>query len=330
MIIECNISLERYYFMSLLIFASKIESNNISKHFIYIMIESVNENMKNNIKPSLLDLRNFPFICSDSYGVEENSRALHWHKEMEICYIKNGSGKHLINGKEYSFTKGDLFIINNDEIHLCFDDQDLIMQVIMFDPSFLWSGGSNPLDYEYLRPFFETESNFSNKMDGTSEYVGLIGTVLAEIEQEYELQGKGYELMIKSLLLKVMTLIIRHFSAGETLYTEEVVSKNATEQIKEVIEYIEENYKEPITLVELAEIGQMSVPYLCSSFKSLAGVSPIDFVIRKRISEAKIALTSTHKSILSIAEDCGFNSLSNFNHLFKSFVGMSPREYRKS
>lgn len=282
------------------------------------------------MKPSVLEQRSFPFICSDSYGVEENSRALHWHKEMEICYIKSGSGKHLINGKVYPFCKGDLFLINNDEIHLCYDDKDLVMHVIMFDPSFLWSGGSNPMDFEYLRPFYETDRNFCNKIDGHNAHALLAASVLHEIEAEFSLFEKGYELMIKSLLLKFMTLIIRYFSIEEQTSSEDVVSKNATLQIKEVIEYMEHHYKDPISLEHLAVIGQMSIPYLCSSFKLLAGVSPIDFVIRIRISEAKIALTNTDDSILSISADCGFHSLSNFNHLFKSYVGLSPREYRKS
>ena len=281
------------------------------------------------MKPSVLDQRSFPFTCSDSHGVEENSRALHWHKEMEICYIKSGSGKHLINGKIYPFQKGDLFLINNDEIHLCYEDKDLVMQVVMFDPSFLWSGGSNPMDFEYVRPFYETGSLFCNKLDGQNAHATLAIDVLSEIEAEFSLSEKGYELMIKSLLLKFMTLIIRYFSLDEKPESEEVVSKTATLQIKEVIEYIETHYAEPISLESLAKIGQMSIPYLCSSFKLLAGISPIDFVIRVRISEAKAALTNTDDSILSISANCGFHSLSNFNHLFKSYVGRSPREYRK-
>jgi gentisate 1,2-dioxygenase len=68
--------------------------------------------------------KDFPFAIGDTNGVAVNARALHWHKEMEICHIKSGSGKYLINGKEYTFIKGDIFIINNDEIHLCFDDNE--------------------------------------------------------------------------------------------------------------------------------------------------------------------------------------------------------------
>jgi len=286
--------------------------------------------MKYTSKPVLIHQRNFPFTCSDSYGVTEGFQTLHWHKEMEICYIKQGEGKYLINGKEYTFVQGDLFIINNDEIHLCYNDHNLIMQVIIFDPSFVWSGGSNMLDYEYVRPFFKTESNFCNKIDGQSEQANFILTVLAEIEQEYTLASKGYELMIKSLLLKLMTLIIRYFTNDQGHGFQDTISPKATQHIKDVIEYIDMHYKSPITLNELAVIGQMSIPYLSNSFKALSGVSPIDYTIRKRLLEAKMVLTTTDKSIITIAEECGFNSLSNFNHLFKSFVGVSPRDYRKS
>lgn len=95
--------------------------------------------------------------------------------------------------------------------------------------------------------------------------------------------------MIKSLLLKFMTLIIRHFSADKEITLNIVISKKITQQIKAIVEYIENNYNTPITLADLANIGQFSIPYLCITFKSLAGIPPMDYIIRKRISEAKIA-----------------------------------------
>ena len=107
--------------------------------------------MKNLPKPSLIEERNFPFETSISYGVEEGFHELHWHNEIEICYIKHGTGNYLINGIDYSFTEGDIFVINNDDIHLCYNDKELIMQVTMFDPFFIGSGSANPFDVEYLR-----------------------------------------------------------------------------------------------------------------------------------------------------------------------------------
>jgi AraC-like DNA-binding protein len=286
--------------------------------------------MKNTPKPSHIHQKDFPFDYSISHGVDYGFKSLHWHKEMEICFIKSGTGKHLINGKEYSFKAGDCFIISNDEIHLCYDDENLVMQIIMFHPDFIWQGNSNFFDYEYLRPFFETDCNFCNKIDGTHKYAYLIGEVFNEIEQEFFERKKRFELMIKSLLLKLMTYIIRYFTQVEFPDFEQTVSKNSTKQIKEVIEYIEQNFEKPMTLNILAGVGSMSIPHLSSTFKTLVGVPPIDFIIRTRISVSKKLLLETTQPILFISEECGFRSLSNFNRLFKLYVGMTPREYRKS
>lgn len=285
--------------------------------------------MKNTPKPTLVEERFFPFECGDSYEVESEYRVLHWHQEMEICYIKQGTGNYLINGIEYSFEKGDIFLINNDDFHLCFNERNLIMQVIMFDPSFLRSGSASPLDSEYLRPFTGSPVNFCNKIDGSSPHTPELSAILSEIEHEYEIRDNGYELMIKSLLLKFLTLIIRYFSKYENEKTHDKVSSKAAEKIRNAVSYIETHYTDEINLDKLAERFDISVPYLCSSFKTLTGMSPIDFAIRRRIAEAIHELGSTRKSIIAISEECGFHSLSNFNHLFKSVTGCSPREYRK-
>lgn len=284
--------------------------------------------MKKMTKPALIEERFFPFECSTSYGVESEYRELHWHQEMEICCIKQGTGKYLINGIEHSFCTGDIFIISNDEIHLCHDDENLIMQVIMFDPNFLQSGSVNPFDYEYLRPFLNSSEHFCNKLDGRNPYISQLIDVLSEIEEEYNLMHKGYELMIKAMLLKFFTLIIRHFFESDTAKSANKISRNAAEKIREVIIYIDWHYREEISLGLLSERFSISVPYLCSTFKVFTGSSPIDFLIKKRILAAKQELSVTDKSIIAISEECGFGSVSNFNHLFKALVGCSPGAYR--
>lgn len=287
-------------------------------------------NMPDSIKLHQPNRKDFPFAINDTKGVDKNARTLHWHKEMEICHVKNGTGRYLINGKEYTFAKGDVFIINNDEIHLCFDDDDLIMQVVMFDPSFVWSGGNNLFDYEYLKPFLETESNFCNKLDQQNDKICLVTSTLLEIEAEYNSMNTGYEHMIKSLLLRLMALIIRYFKRCNEEYSGEFVSPQVSKRIRQVIEYVESYCSKPLNIVELAGIAQMSVPYFCSMFKTLVGLPPMDYVIRKRVSAAKDALKNSNQKILSIAGECGFNSISNFNHIFKAYTGLSPTEYRKS
>ena len=285
--------------------------------------------MKQNNKPALVEERFFLFECSTSYGVEEEYKVLHWHQEMEICYIKHGTGKYLINGIEYNFSQGDIFLISNDEIHLCYDDKDLVMQVTMFDPNFLQNGIATPFDYDYIRPFVESSECFCNKLNANDYITAQLSEILLDIETEYVAMQKGYTLMIKAMILKFLALIIRHCFANDQYSSKNTISQKTSEKIRQIITYIDDHYSENINLKFISEHFDISKPYLCSAFKTLTGNSLIDFLIKKRIIEAKILLSTTDRSILKISEECGFGSLSNFNHQFKSLVGYSPSEYRK-
>lgn len=280
------------------------------------------------LKPSLIEEHDFPFESSISYGVEEGFHELHWHNEIEICYIMHGTGKYLINGIDYDFSEGDIFVISNDDIHLCYDDKDMIMQVVMFDPFFIGSGSANPFDFEYMRIFTDNLYNHQKKIEHKYEYTKMLADILTEIQTEYESMQKGYEMMIKSLLLRFFTLIFRNIPDNSD--SGKNISRNAVDKIRSILLYIDLNYYNHIDLKLLEQKFEISRPYLCSTFKSLTGISPVDYIIRRRITEAKQKLVSTEKSILAISEECGFNSLSNFNSLFKRITGFTPNSYRKN
>ncbi len=280
-------------------------------------------------KASLVRERFFPFEYSRSYGVEEGFMELHWHKELEICRICQGTGMYLINGIEYEFSKGDIFVIGNNDIHLCHDDEHLIMQVFMFDPNFLQNGHATPFDYEYLRPLLETSEQYPRRIRCIDPINAQLTDLLIQIEAEYTKEMKGYDLMVKALLLQFFALMVRHCMTEQNISGKRISSK-ATDKIRNIILYLETHYAEKITLHQLSGVFHISVSYLCSTFKSFTGSSPVDFLIKHRILMAKAMLDSTDKSIIAISEDCGFGSLSNFNHLFKSLAGFSPTEYRKN
>ncbi|MCK5129638.1 MAG: AraC family transcriptional regulator [Clostridiales bacterium] len=269
----------------------------------------------------------FDFSIEDSYGVHESSTHLHWHPQLELCYIKQGSGKYIINGHHYDFQQGDVFLINNDEIHLAYDDNDLIMQVTMFHPNLLWSNGNSVMDYEYLRPFIEVEYNYSNKISSDNPYSSQIIAILNEIQQEYLAKEHGYKLMIKSLLLKLMTVILRCFNMDDQ--TPRLTDANETGKLRNTFEYINDNFLDSITLEQLSQVSGLSISYFSSLFKQYTGLSPIDFILRKKIIKSKELLTTTDMKVIEISQICGFKALSNFNRIFKKYTDLSPSQYRK-
>ncbi|MEK4324586.1 AraC family transcriptional regulator [Paenibacillus sp. FSL R7-0312] len=102
------------------------------------------------------------------------------------------------------------------------------------------------------------------------------------------------------------------------------------ERIDKVIAYIEEHSSQPLKLDTLAEISHFSKFHFSRIFTAMVGVTPMVFVNRKRIQHSLVLLTETNKTILEVAGQCGFESVSVFNAHFKRYYGCTPGSIRNS
>lgn len=137
----------------------------------------------------------------------------------------------------------------------------------------------------------------------------------------------GAEQMLKNLLEYFLISLTRKY--GESALTEEttVIDKvNATE----IISYIDDNYKEKITLDELAFIFRTNRSTLCKVFKTTTGKTITEYVNDKKLNKAKDKILTTNKTLTEIAEELNFESIHYFTRFFKKHVGISPKEFRKN
>lgn len=93
--------------------------------------------------------------------------------------------------------------------------------------------------------------------------------------------------------------------------------------------YLHEHYAEPVSREDLARHVGLSDDYLTSCFHKELGMTPVAYLNRYRVQQAKQLLTYTHKSITDIALDVGFSSSSYFSRIFRRETGMSPEAYRR-
>lgn len=103
----------------------------------------------------------------------------------------------------------------------------------------------------------------------------------------------------------------------------------ANESIERAIQYMEEHVNQNISLDELAKTVNLSKFYFNRYFKKHMGMTPHQYFINLRIQNAKRLLATTHDSIESVAEQCGFDNASNFIRVFKQRAGMTPTAFRK-
>jgi AraC-like DNA-binding protein len=106
-------------------------------------------------------------------------------------------------------------------------------------------------------------------------------------------------------------------------------SNSTFSALRPAIDYISQNYMQKIVIKELAILCHLSENHFRRQFLSIMGTSPLAFINFTRINQACIMLSTTNRSILTIAEEVGFSSVASFNRNFKELLGVSPNAYRK-
>ena len=98
----------------------------------------------------------------------------------------------------------------------------------------------------------------------------------------------------------------------------------------EALVFINLNYREAISIEQLAQMAHLSRSYFMYCFKKMVGISAMEYIIQLRIKLACEMLRNSTAPSLEIAFACGFQNLSNFNRQFKKYVGYTPKQYRGS
>lgn len=142
----------------------------------------------------------------------------------------------------------------------------------------------------------------------------------------YSYQGNEKE---KNLIL-LNQLFFRILSDIYFLQTQKDDISNDNMILSKTCHYIQENFGKPITIKELAHNVSLSESYFIKTFKNIAHITPIDYLISIRLSNAKRYLSESTLSVVEISDICGFNNASYFSYYFKKKVGMSPNQYRAS
>ena len=100
--------------------------------------------------------------------------------------------------------------------------------------------------------------------------------------------------------------------------------------VRQAMAYLHEHYADPISREDLARHVGLSDDYLTSCFHKELGMTPVAYLNRYRVQQAKQLLTRTHRSITEIALDVGFSSSSYFSRIFRRETGMTPEAYRRT
>lgn len=247
---------------------------------------------------------------SAKYGNDWNSMP-HTHSYMELFYIVGGRGQFLIQDQLYPVDVNNLVIINPNVIHteVSLDAHPLEYIVLGIEGLELTAGRDSNGQFTILDHFESVEIS------------GCLRNILREMRQE----KTGYKDVCQAYM---EILIIRLMRNTPLSVPTKPQTAPGNRQCAAVRRYIDLHFKEPLTLDQLAEEAHMNKYYLSHAFKREYGVSPINYMISRRIEESKFLLAETDLSTSQIAQLLGFSSQSYFSQVFRRSQAVSPMEYR--
>ena len=253
------------------------------------------------------------YVSQATYGGDWHSMQ-HTHHCAELFYIVEGEGQFFIEGETYPVSVNDLVIINPRVLHT-----ELSLNGSTFKYIVLGIEGLElPPDSEHQDLNYRIV-NFKSIQDTILFY---LQKMLYEIEEKIP----GHEIICQNLMEILVLLLERQTNFSTTLAP---VTKKTSRLSSHIRRYIDQHYKENITLDHLAEISHVSKFHLAHAFAEEYGISPINYLISKRIDEGAHLLTTTDLSLALISHICGFSSPSYFSQIFKKQHHCSPREFRK-
>lgn len=262
------------------------------------------------------DIWLFDFHCID----------WHWHSEVEFVFIENGTAEFLVGSGRHVLTSGTGIFINSQVIHRFEASESVIIPNIVFSPSLL-SPEESLIYRKYIQPLLDS----SMECLILSPEIPWQNDVLKDLLSVFNIQEKEdlCELKTAELLLKIWSSVYENENISERVPSSKA-SAHTQAQLQIMMQYIHKNYREHITLENIAQTVSLSKSSALNIFSKYLHISPVSYLVNYRLKRSAKLLASTDGSIYSIARDTGFENVGYFCRKFKKLFGVTPGEYRKT
>ena len=229
---------------------------------------------------------------------------IHWHEFFEIEYIISGTGKYIIDGKEFTAEEGMIFFMAPTSFH-CVSDMKTEVFNIMFS--------QNACNGIFLTDFCKKSSFKVFKADGETRI--FLEALMGELVKNL------HNANFASSLLDCIVAKVQNETENSA---EKPVSVSKQAQL-----YILNNFRQELALDDIARYAGFTPTYFSRIFKEETGMNFKEYLNGIRFDYAKKLIRFSDMSITQICGECGFNDYANFTRHFKLRFGVSPTQYRK-
>lgn len=251
----------------------------------------------------------------------------HWHQDMEFILIKKGAMTYNVNGRLIELTRGSGIMVNSRQFHYGFSAEHneceficLVLSLeILRGNSWFYQNCIEPVTENSSCPYLYLEPN------------GWMASIMEKLERIYDAYGKvpaepsAYFKLMENYLA-VMEILYENLDID--IQNQRPESPNLA-SLRNMVTFIEEHYKEHITLTDIALSGACCKSKCSLLFKKYLCDTPITYVTKFRLKKSLSMLLNSNSSIADIAYGHGFSGTSYYCETFKKYYGISPLIYKK-
>lgn len=245
----------------------------------------------------------------------------HFHNCYELLFFEKGDATYMVEGNYYDVSEGDILITNPREMHcpVFKSDKEYQRSIVFLKPSYL----SDFISEKY-NPF----SALENRKIGTQNRIEANTVIKNKLDEKFKIIGVYYqgelpekEIMIKTNLLQLLISINGIVESEKNISTDD--------KINEIIQYLNKNLAEKITLDDLSKKFYLNKFHISHMFKAKTGITFSEYITNKRIMLAKELLLE-NTPLSDVFQNVGFSDYSSFYRAFKKTLGYNPMSLRKN
>lgn len=245
-------------------------------------------------------------LAGEYFGISDYKIERDYFNSLLLVYVTDGVLTVEIDGQSYPVEKNDFVFIDCRTPHIYHSKECLSMKWIHIQ-------GNSVFAYsELLSKRFGSPAIVNASSIILQEFKILMGLLRGQNELEHSLSATVHSLLAT----------IAESTSVSTQSTEHALSVAAA--------YLRQNYNEQISITDVANSVNMSIYYFTRQFHKQYGISPYEYLIMQRISNAKKLLLNTNMSTKQISKECGYNQPSTFIAAFKSRIGVTPSQFRSN
>ena len=233
-----------------------------------------------------------------------------------------------VGQRSFQTQEGDIILVPPYCTHSAFEipEKTMVSDSLVFHLDLLGAQGQDLSASKYLRPLAEGQLQMPEVIRRPDRGYDKIREAFLEALECFQSRPPFYEMLLREELLHIIILLFQFGYIRES--AESRNSPAGRQQLKTVLQYIAEHYREKIKVADLADMSGFSESYFMSFFRQYVGMSCVSYLNHYRIQKAAHALEETSSPVMEIAMDHGFDNISYFNLQFRREFGMTPRQFR--